>query len=105
MVKSGKLQLYDWGKASENQKHYNSDSPPLVDLKNINGEVPIGMFAGTEDDLGDLTDARCAREQIESGGNAIKHYEEVKAGHSTFMVGKDMYYFKNVLDLVERYNV
>jgi len=62
------------------------------------------MFAGTEDDLGDLTDARWSRGQIEAGGKALVHYEEVKAGHSTFMVGKDMYYFKNVMELVHYYN-
>lgn len=62
------------------------------------------MFVGTEDDLGDLTDERWARETIESGGNALKHYEEVKAGHATFMVGKDMYYFNNVIKLIEEYN-
>ena len=62
------------------------------------------MFVGTEDDLGDLTDARWARSEIEKGGNALKHYEEVKAGHATFMVGKDMYYFNNVLKLIDQHN-
>lgn len=100
MINSGKFQLYDWGSTSENHKHYGQNTPPMVNLANIKGDVPVAMFAGTEDDLGDLTDARWARAQIESGGHGLVHYEEVKAGHSTFMVGKDMYYFKNVLKLV-----
>ena len=63
------------------------------------------MFVGSEDDLGDTTDARWARSQIESSSKALVHYEEVKAGHATFMVGKDMYYFNNVLDLLKKYNI
>ena len=55
------------------------------------------MFVGTADRLGDIKDARWARDTINSAGNAIKHYEEVKAGHSTFMVAKDMSYFNNVI--------
>lgn len=105
MINSGTYQLYDWGSAAENRKHYKQDKPPIVDLKNIKGDVPVAMFDGTEDDLGDLVDERWAREQIQSAGDALVHYEEVKAGHATFMVGKDMYYFKNVLDLVKKYNV
>ena len=74
-------------------------------MSNINQGVPVAMFVGTEDDLGDLTDARWAREQIEKGGDNLVHYEEVKAGHATFMVGKDMYYFNNVIKLIDQYNI
>ena len=101
MINSRNVQLFDWGSKKVNNQKYGQDKPPLVDYTNIKGEVPVAMFAGTEDDLGDLTDARWARSQIEQGGNALKHYEEVKAGHATFMIGKDMYYFKNVLKLIE----
>lgn len=61
------------------------------------------MFVGSVDDLGDPTDAAWARDQINRGGDALKHYETVTAGHSTFMIGNDMSYFKTVLDLIENY--
>jgi len=56
------------------------------------------MFVGKEDDLGDVTDARWAKSQMNS--SALKHYEEISGGHVTFLVGKDMGYFQKVLSLV-----
>jgi CHAD domain-containing protein len=60
------------------------------------------MFVGTQDDLGDVTDAQWARDQLNS--SVMVHYQEVDAGHSTFMIGKDMTYFDQVMDLVHQYN-
>lgn len=89
---------YDWGK-TENQKHYNQDTPPEINLSNID-QVPVAMFVGTKDDLGDVKDCEWARDQIKS----IAHYEEVEAGHASFLIGKDMSYFDNVMKLVSKYN-
>jgi len=60
------------------------------------------MFVGSEDDLGDPTDCEWAKSQMNS--SVLKHYEIVNGGHATFMVGKDMSYFKQVLNLVKQYN-
>jgi len=69
----------------------------LIPLENITG-VPIAMFTGNVDPLADLTDARWTRDTI---GDSIVHYEEVDAGHLTFMIGKDMTYFtEGVMDLL-----
>lgn len=84
---------------------YNQTTPPLVNLNNIKGDVPVAMFVGTVDDLGDPTDSRWARDTINSGGNALVHYEEIRAGHSSFMIGKDMSYVDNLVDLIKKYNV
>lgn len=62
------------------------------------------MFVGLQDDLGDVNDNHWARDQINSGGDALVHYQEVNAGHSTFMVAKDMSYFDDVMTLVKKYN-
>ena len=63
--------------------------------------VPVAMFTGKEDPLADLTDSRWTRDQI---GSKIVHYEEIHAGHQTFLVGKDMSYFtKTVMDLLKEY--
>ena len=56
------------------------------------------------DDLGDVTDARWARDQIQKGGDAIKLYKEVKAGHSTFMLGKDMSYVDDLMTFLKQYS-
>ena len=62
------------------------------------------MFVGNEDDLGDTTDARWARDEINAGGTALAFYTEIQGGHATFMVGKDMSYMDNVLSIVSKHN-
>jgi len=60
------------------------------------------MFTGNVDILADLTDSRWTRDQI---GDNIVHYEEIDAGHLTFMVGKDMTYFSvGVMGLLAQYH-
>lgn len=95
--------LFDWGTNELNQEHYGSIYPPVIDLSRIT-DIPTAMFVGTADDLGDTTDAEWARDQIMSGGNALVHYEEVDAGHASFMIGKNMTYFDEVMNLVHTYN-
>ena len=72
----------------------------LIPLENIS-TVPVAMFAGIEDILADTTDAEWTRDQI---GDNIVYYEEIHAGHLTFMVGKDMSYFDTVMELLEQYH-
>ena len=73
----------------------------LFELSNIT-DVPVAMFTGSEDPLADITDSRWTRDQI---GDNIVHYEEVEAGHLTFLVGKDMTYFTTgVMDLLKQYH-
>lgn len=73
----------------------------LFELENITS-VPVAMYTGTEDPLADLTDSRWTRDRI---GDNIVHYEEIEAGHLTFMVGKDMTYFtEGVMNLLQQYH-
>ena len=73
----------------------------LIPIENIS-EVPVAIFAGIEDILADTTDAEWARDRI---GDNVVHYEEIHAGHLTFMVGKDMTYFtEGVMDLLQQYH-
>jgi len=73
----------------------------LIPIENIT-EVPVAMFTGKEDILADLTDSRWTRDRI---GDNIVHYEEIEAGHLTFMVGKDMTYFtEGVMNLLQQYH-
>ena len=64
--------------------------------------MPVAIFTGTADILADLTDARWTRDRI---GDNVVHYEEIAAGHLTFMVGKDMTYFtQGVMGLLKTYH-
>mmetsp|Transcript_15439 Transcript_15439/g.26120 ORF Transcript_15439/g.26120 Transcript_15439/m.26120 type:complete len:133 (+) Transcript_15439:1057-1455(+) len=103
IINSKNMQLYDWGSTSLNTEKYGRSTPPPVDLSKIT-EIPTAMFVGTADDLGDLTDSRWARDQINSGGSALVFYEEVPAGHPSFMVGKNMTYVDTMIDLVNQYS-
>ena len=69
----------------------------MIPLENITG-VPVAIFTGLEDPLADVTDARWTRDTI---GDNVVHYEEIEAGHLTFLIGKDMTYFtEGVMDLL-----
>lgn len=73
----------------------------LIPLENIS-TVPVAIFAGIEDILADTTDAEWTRDRI---GDSVVHYEEIHAGHLTFLVGKDMSYFtETVMGLLQEYH-
>jgi hypothetical protein len=61
MIKRDDIRLYDWGSNEKNMEKYGQDTPPLVDLTAIT-DVPVAMFVGLEDDLGDPSDAQWARD-------------------------------------------
>ena len=74
----------------------------LIPIEKI-ATVPIAIYTGTEDPLADITDARWIRDTLDS--NVLKHYEEIPAGHLTFMVGKDMTYWSDgVMPLLKQYH-
>ena len=110
-VVSGKFQLFDHGNSRKNVEEYGSVLPPEVRLKNIQStDIKIAMFAGTEDEIGDVQDVRWARDilKTESSSNkesgTVVHYEEIRGGYSTFLVGMDMSYLRNLLKLMKQYN-
>ena len=98
VMQSKKFQQFDWGK-KKNKEKYGQSNPPEIDLTAINA-VPTALFVGTEDDLGDTEDNHWLHSQL----NSVVHYQEVKAGHATFLVGKDMSYFGDVMGLLQKYN-
>ena len=103
IVKTGEFKMYDYGSEKANFEQYHQDTPPMIDLTKIT-EVPTAMFVGTVDDLGDVTDCQWARDQIKSAGDALIHYEEIPAGHSSFMVAKDMSYVDTLIKLLDTYS-
>ena len=82
-------------------KRHEKRTTDLIPLENIT-EVPVAMYTGNVDILADLTDSRWTRDRI---GDNVVHYEEIDAGHLTFMVGKDMTYFtEGVMGLLQQYH-
>ena len=74
----------------------------LIELGNISS-VPIAIFAGTHDIIADQTDAHWLRDELQT--DTIVHYEDVEAGHLTFLVGKDMTYFsEGVMGVLNQYH-
>ena len=74
----------------------------LIELSNIK-EVPIAIFAGTHDIIADQKDAHWIRDSLRP--EVLAHYEDIEAGHLTFMVGKDMtYWSEGVMGLLEQYH-
>ena len=58
------------------------------------------MFVGNVDKLADPEDALWAYKEI---GTPVVFYKEYNAGHLTFMIGKDMSYFNDVMALLAQY--
>ena len=72
----------------------------LIPIDTID-KVPVAIFAGRQDVLADTTDARWTAGQVKS----TVRYQEIDAGHLTFLVGKDMSYFTNdVMSLMNYYS-
>lgn len=78
----------------------NKRTTDLIPIDTISS-VPIAMFVGKEDTLADPEDAEWAYRTI---GSPVVHYQEIDGGHLTFMIGKDMSWFNDVMTLIEHYN-
>ena len=99
-LKEDRFQLYSDDYTDHIHRH-DKRTTDLIPIENIT-EVPVAMFTGIEDILADLEDSRWTRDHI---GDGIVHYEEVHAGHLTFMVGKNMTYFSDgVMNLLQQYH-
>lgn len=95
----GTFKKFDYGTAELNMKYYNSTTPPKYDLSKV--DVPVSLFVGTEDKLGDPIDARRLRDELIN--TPYKFYKEYTKGHVTFVWGKDMSYLAEVEQEVLKY--
>ena len=81
--------------------HHQPRTTDLLPLEHATG-VPIAMYAGVYDVLGDVIDARWTRDMLHA--NVIR-YQELEADHMTFLVGKDMsYWTHDVMGLLHHYH-
>lgn len=81
-----KFQAFDYGSSKLNDEHYGQPYPPAWDLGKI--RVPMRLFAGSSDELGDLTDVNFLWDSLVP---EVKTFLKVyNAGHCTFMWGNDV---------------
>ena len=73
----------------------------VTDLIPINEiTVPTALFVGENDLLADATDAMWIKEVM---GDTVFHYQLNAGGHSTFLYGKDMTYWNDIMDIFAKY--
>ena len=74
----------------------------LIPIENIS-TVPIAIFAGIHDTIADMEDALWIKDTLKP--EVLVDFEQIEAGHLTFMVGKDMTYWStNVMGLLAQYH-
>ena len=59
------------------------------------------MFVGTSDQLATVDDNQWAKTQLTQ---VLKFYKEYPLGHLSFMIAKDMSYFKDVFNMLNQYH-
>lgn len=91
---------FDFGNADLNIQHYGTPNPPSYNLSNV--DVPVSLFVGTEDKLGDFNDNRRLKEELVNV--PYKFYKEYPKGHVTFVWGKDMSYLDEINTEVFKFN-
>ena len=83
---------FDYRDEQINISKYGEASPPELDLESLkNLGVPVSIFAGSNDILATVMDIRQIKDLL--GPNTLYYYEELKADHISFLIGKDMTYF------------
>lgn len=80
-VRSGKFQMYDFGKKG-NQQHYGKDEPPVHDLSTM--KVPTYMFCGDKDILADPSDVDYLMSVLP---NVVKKFDITDTNHLDFVWG------------------
>lgn len=71
---------------------YGQDTPPEYDLSKI--EVPMALFSGDVDELGDKIDIAWLLDESQSGLKASKvvHHEQLHFAHDSFTMANNMTY-------------
>lgn len=95
-----KMQKYDYGE-KQNMAVYGSSVPPIYNLGNIRANTAV--FFGIADRLGDPRDGAWMIGQL-NPNYLVYQRMDVPAGHVTFVWGKEMSYFSQVIALANKYS-
>jgi pimeloyl-ACP methyl ester carboxylesterase len=90
-----RLRKFDFG-LYENRRRYQQDKPPAYDFANI--RIPVALFTGLQDTLGDPADNLLLAASLRSAGVRISEHRYNEWGHMTFVWGlKLQTYFTDLL--------
>ena len=91
--------MFDYG--SKNMQIYNSDTPPTINLGNINKKVPIAIFVGKEDPLANINSGKWLIKNLQNA-NIVLYRELDHFDHSTFNFPNDMnlYYIDELINIL-----
>ncbi|XP_046584376.1 lysosomal acid lipase/cholesteryl ester hydrolase-like [Haliotis rubra] len=100
-VRSKAFQMYDYGSAADNQKHYNQSTPPLYDVNKM--DTPVYLFYAENDWLADVQDVKLLMSKLTRGQLQGSFYVP-KWNHLDFIWGKDAatVVYKNIIDIIKR---
>jgi pimeloyl-ACP methyl ester carboxylesterase len=96
MTLNNNLQMYNYGEEG-NKIHYNSTTPPMIDLGNIN--IPIHLFSGLYDELADPTDVQRLYNALTGSPNVTWH--QYPYGHATYFWGLNLTYLNDLFLILE----
>jgi pimeloyl-ACP methyl ester carboxylesterase len=89
------LRKFDFG-SYENKRRYAQEKPPVYDFKNI--RVPVTLFMGDQDTLGDPADNLILASNLKAAGVKVQEYRYNQWGHMTFIWGlKLQTYFHDLI--------
>lgn len=100
-IRSGKFAKYNHGDQL-NKKYYGQKNPPEYDLKNING-LKFCLFVGKDDQMATVKDSRWIRDQIKTNNNLHIYKEIDNMGHLTFLIPKNVDYFKEIKNCLKEF--
>ena len=100
LISEDNFYAYDYG-APGNLQKYGQLTAPLFDLQNIKS-VPTALFVGLQDKFATPENSQWVKQQIESSN--VFYKELSNTAHSSFLIGKNMDYLYDVLDLLGNYN-
>jgi len=85
-----KFEMYDFGTV-RNIKEYGQSTPLTYDFTNI--KIPITLFIGIQDRLGDTADNEILFQKLQHAGVTANRYVYEQWGHMTFVWGLNMTQF------------
>ena len=106
MIKTNEFRKFDYGNKDKNIEQYGEEKAPLIPIENISG-IPIAMFSGLNDSVVAIENNRELGQILMNNKDSPLidgEYNELEADHMSFLLGKDMSYFKKVLNLCDTYN-
>lgn len=90
VIREGTIEMYDYGNAEENMKHYGESTAPAYEMGRIPEDFPLFVSYGGQDYLSDVNDVHNLLKAIENhnADKIVVQYIEDYA-HADFVFGVD----------------